>query len=187
MKRLFLAVELPADVRSRLVRVCEPLRRRVSDVKWVGEENLHVTLKFLGDTPDQQVSEVGARVAELAFEVPVLALNVGALGAFPSLRRPRILWASVTGDVERLAGLAGGLDRELAPLGFVPEERPFSPHVTVGRVKGSGRVPSLEELAGRCSTGASLPFAASHVTLFWSQLARTGPTYVALARYPLGR
>jgi 2'-5' RNA ligase len=185
MKRLFLALELPGEVKVRLARAVEPMRRRVGDVKWVEQENLHVTLKFLGDTPDDQVVEIGKRVAAASSEVPELSLCVGGLGAFPSLRRPRILWASVTGQVSPVGALAARLDRDLAPLGFVPEERPFAAHITVGRVRPGARLPQVEELAARCSQGLELPFTVSHVTLFWSQLARTGPTYVPLDRLPL--
>jgi len=187
MKRLFLAVELPDDIRDGLARTFEPIRRRVEGVKWVERGNLHVTLKFLGDTPEEQIPVIGARLTDAAGEVPELSLAVGALGAFPSLRRPRILWASVAGDIEPLGRLAGRIERDLAPLGFVPEDRPFSPHVTVGRIRGGQRVPPLEDLAAKCSTGLPLPFSASHVTLFWSQLARSGPTYTVLERYPFAK
>ncbi len=187
MKRLFLALELPAQVRAALAQAVGPMRRRVDGVKWVAQENLHVTLKFLGDTPEEQIAPIGQRIAGAANEVPPLALAVGALGAFPSLRKPRILWASVSGDLEPLVRLARRIDSDLEPLGFVPEDRPFSPHVTLGRMRTGQKGPSLEELASRCDSGAPMPFSVSCVTLFWSQLARTGPTYTVLERYPFGR
>ncbi len=186
MKRLFIAMELPADARHAVATGISPIRRKGFDVKWVATENLHLTLKFLGNTPDDQVEAIREVMERCAAGLPPLHLSLQGMGAFPSARKPRVLWVGMQGEVEPLAGLARALDRELEPLGFVPENRPFSPHITTGRARRGGRLPSMERLFPETEGEVLAEFVVGEIVLFESTLTPSGPIYTRAAVVTLG-
>lgn len=150
---------------------------------WVAAENLHVTLKFLGGVDEGRLADVGAAL-ERAASVPAFEVAVQGLGAFPSLNRPRVLWAGTSGS-SAFTRLAESVDRGLVALGFAPEERGFTPHVTLGRVREPRRDPGL---AGALEAAASRPFGAlrvDRVSLMQSDLSPRGARYTELAAFSL--
>ncbi|HUI25727.1 MAG TPA: RNA 2',3'-cyclic phosphodiesterase [Candidatus Kryptonia bacterium] len=132
--RVFVAVDLAAAVHQAVVRVKAELAQVRSDVRWVRDEGLHATMKFLGSISPAQLDAVHDAVSHAAAPIGCFAVRARGLGAFPSLERPRVLWVGLEGAP--LVELAGALDDALAPLGFARETRPFHPHVTLGRVAG---------------------------------------------------
>lgn len=191
--RLFVALEPTDLVRRRLAALQAGLRRaagrHAGDVRWVPPENVHLTLRFLGAVPEERLDAVKAAVAEAAAASAPLHLDVGGTGAFPSPRRARVLWAGVGGagsEVARLSELVLGLGRLLAPLGFPPEERPFSPHLTLGRARDPRGAPGLAAALAAPSESPPAPWRVTEATLFASHLSPRGPTYEALARAALG-
>ena len=132
--RLFVALNLPPAVRHAAYAATEPVREGTRGVTWVSEENLHVTLKFLGEEPAGGVTPLRARLREVPAAHGPLPLALGGVDAFPNLRAPRIVWMGVAADaaVERLHR---DVDAACAELGYARESRPFRPHVTLGRVK----------------------------------------------------
>jgi 2'-5' RNA ligase len=188
--RLFLALDPPTDVRAHLAELQSELRRRADrragDVKWVAPENLHLTLQFLGAVAEDQAPPVEAAAREAALAAAPLSLEVRGCGAFPGARRPRVLWAGLAGDVDPLRALVRALGDRLAPLGFPPEDRPFSAHVTLGRAReprgAPGLAAALEALAG----AAGPAWAARELVLIRSHLSPRGPRYEPIARAPLG-
>ena len=188
--RLFVALEPPDLVRRRLAALQGRLKaaagRHAGDVKWVPTDNVHLTLQFLGAVPEERVEAVKAAVAEAAIEARPLHLELRGAGGFPNPRRARVLWAGVGGDVAPLAALVSDLGRRLGPLGFPPEERPFSPHLTLGRSRDPRGAPGLAAALAQEGDGPGAPWRASEVILFQSHLSPTGPRYEALARAALG-
>lgn len=144
--RLFVAVNLPDGVRKRAWRASAPLREPGFPVKWVGEEGLHLTLRFLGSVERGGASEVSAALEGAARGSGPLDLRLGGVGAFPSLRDPRVLWLGVEGPPE-LTALREAVEGAMAALGFGHEEREFHPHVTLGRVRRGAQRGALEGLA----------------------------------------
>jgi 2'-5' RNA ligase len=142
--RSFIAVNLDVPVLQSLRHLQRTLADTDADVRWVRPEAIHVTLKFLGDVDADLLSRVHAAVVAELHEQPALSLQVRGLGAFPSLRRPRVLWAGLLGD--GLATLAPRVDAAVVALGFEPEQRSFTPHVTLGRVNSLRGWPGLEAL-----------------------------------------
>lgn len=185
--RLFYAVELPEAVRQQAVEVQRRLAAQMgSMVKWVSAENLHVTLKFVGWVPAKRVGraiEIGRQVA--AASVPCDLVVRGA-GAFPSPSRPRVIWLGLAGQVEVLAGIATQLDELTAGEGLAePESRPFTPHLTLGRVRRGKKPrdigPALAQFEG-CEFG-NIPVRG--FVLMRSHLRPDGPKYEVVDTFEL--
>jgi RNA 2',3'-cyclic 3'-phosphodiesterase len=168
--RLFAAVDVPDDVREGLASAVEPLRERLPRGRWTPPGNWHVTLKFLGRTFPRLVDWVIQNVDLVARTTGPFESRVGGLGAFPSARRARVLWAGMDDAEERLAGLAKGLEEAMAKE-FAPEKRPFTPHLTVARfdppVAIPEAVPDVE----------SASFEIDRLLVYRSHLQRPAPRY----------
>jgi RNA 2',3'-cyclic 3'-phosphodiesterase len=134
--RLFIAVELPEDLLTALQALQRDLRGSgLNDLRWVRPDGIHLTLKFLGETPAHRVEAIQEAMDRAVTGVPPHSLSLGALGSFGSRRSPRVLWVGLEGDVETLARLQQQVEREMERLGFEPEARKFSPHLTLARVR----------------------------------------------------
>jgi 2'-5' RNA ligase len=153
--RLFVALNLPPAVRQALWEATAPLRERASAVKWVRPEGIHLTLKFLGDVPDDRAPALAAALARAASGARALTLALGGFGVFPDFRQPRIVWVGIAPD-PALEILQHRVEQEFAPLGFPTEGRPFRPHATLGRAARNARP---RDFAGLEAALATLPFA----------------------------
>lgn len=179
--RCFVGLWLPEAARTALDPPVRRLQRVTAGVRWVAPSRWHVTLAFLGDVPRARLVEVRAALRSLEFALPI-RLGIRGLGAFPDLARPRIVWAGLDGDVDKLASLADRVAAVLETLGFAREERPFRPHVTLGRVKHARAVPVLRAALG--SSHVVVPAAqVGAFSLFESSLTPDGPDYVELERF----
>lgn len=189
--RLFLALELPEAVREAAAGICRELKASGADVKWVPPENLHVTLKFLGETDGGLAERIKAAMADACAGRGAMALSLDGAGAFPGRGRPQVVWLGLGGEVEPLAGLAGALEQRLEPLGFAPERRPFAAHVTLGRLRrGRGKkktappaalVRAIASLAG----WRGPEFSGRRVSLMQSELTPAGARYQPLHQIDL--
>jgi 2'-5' RNA ligase len=152
-------------------------------VAWVARDNLHLTLKFLGDVEAERLGDVTAALAAALAGCPAFDLSIEGLGAFPTASRPRVLWAGVGEGREAAAALARCVDAALAPLGFPPESRPFAAHVTLGRV----RVPRTDRRLAEAlaASGALGRQRVSHAALMRSDLSPRGSRYTEVAALPL--
>jgi 2'-5' RNA ligase len=189
-RRLFVALDPPEAVRRRVAHLQAELRRAAgraaSDVRWVEPARIHLTLQFLGAVPAARVPALEEALREAAAEGAPLGLEVRGAGGFPSARRARVVWLGLGGDVGALAALVAGVGRRLAPLGFAPEDRPFTPHLTLGRSRDGRGAPGL---AGALAAAAELDgtsWRASELVLFESHLSPAGARYEAAARLTLG-
>src|SRR5262245_32157842 len=134
--RTFIAVELEKGIRSRCVALQQSLGRSGGEVKWVEPDNIHVTLLFLGEVDEREVHELCRAVCETCSGFEPFALSVEGLGCFPNARRPRVVWVGVGAGAARLVALHDALETPLLELGcYRREERRYTPHVTLGRVK----------------------------------------------------
>src|SRR5574341_1265941 len=183
--RLFVAVNLPSEVRERLAAEQDRLRRAQADVSWVRAENIHVTLKFLGETEEKRLDRIRPGLLEVARGSAPFRIRVSGLGSFGG-RVPRVVWVGVQEGAEPLSGLAKDVEAAMAHLGFPREKRGFSAHLTLGRVRSPRNAAAL--LAALAETGAG-PFGTVEVTQFdlmQSDLRPTGSVYTVLAEFPLG-
>jgi 2'-5' RNA ligase len=136
--RLFVALNLPDQVRLALWTAAAPVRELGLAVRWVRPEGIHVTLKFLGDVPESREPDLRAALGRAAAGGPALPLVVAGFGAFPGLNRPRVIWAGLGPD-SLLQGLQRRVEEQFVPLGFPREDRPFRPHLTLGRAARDAR------------------------------------------------
>ncbi|NIM44435.1 MAG: RNA 2',3'-cyclic phosphodiesterase, partial [Nitrososphaeria archaeon] len=134
--RSFIAIELPEEIRLELARLEDSLKSGgISFVKWVNPLGIHLTLKFLGNVAPAMVAKITTAMAEVAGGRTPFRLEVGRLGIFPNIRQPRLAWVGVEGEVDKLAKLQRQIDASLSLLGFPKEQRPFTPHLTLGRLR----------------------------------------------------
>ena len=189
-RRLFVALEPPEPVRRRLGTIAAELRRgaprAAEEVRWVEPERIHLTLQFLGWVPEERIPGIVDALRLAAGAARPLALEVKGAGGFPNARRPRVLWAGLGGDLAALAALVADLGRRLGPLGFPPEDRPFSPHLTLGRARDGRGAAGLGGALARAAQVEGAPWRASELVLFESHLSPRGPRYEPLARVALG-
>jgi len=180
--RTFVAVELDESIRRGLAELQNRLRQFDRAVRWVRPESIHLTLKFLGEVPDQQIAAVCAAVDETAAASSGFEISVAGAGCFPPRGPARVVWAGLTEPTGRLAACQQACEQAMGRLGFAPEARAFHPHLTLGRVKqaSSGRDlrPAIEGLAD--FDGGSQQV--GELVLFESRLRREGALYVALHR-----
>ncbi|MBI3099373.1 MAG: RNA 2',3'-cyclic phosphodiesterase [Planctomycetes bacterium] len=183
--RTFVAVEFDEPIRDRLTAMQDRLRESKADVRWVGRDALHVTLKFCGEIAEETLPAVGSRCTAAAAAHRPGRVTVKGLGVFPPRGEPRILWAGVDDPAGICGGLAETLEEGMLPLGILREDRPFLPHLTIGRV----RTPKgLDRLVKTMESEKAADFGTCHlreIVLFKSELHPGGARYTALGRYPL--
>jgi len=185
--RAFLAIEPPEDILQKISVLQEKLRREISDrISWTKPEGQHLTLKFFGDISQEDVSKICAAVQKRIVLETNLNLKVEKLGVFPDVRRPRVLWCGVSGDVERLSSMQKKLDSDLAAIGFPVEKRPFRAHLTLGRIKDSRGLTGINEALIKYSAFAAGEFNCTELILFQSRLSPQRAIYTKLAEFTLG-
>jgi 2'-5' RNA ligase len=180
--RLFIALELDEETRSELAEEIAHLAGHHPKIRWVAPENLHVTLQFLGNVEDNAVPEICAAMDEAAAVSSPFDLEIRDLGCFPRPDRPRVVWAGCGIGSEQTVRLARDLGAVLEPIGFPPEKRAFTPHVTIGRVKQPGHAQGIETLLADPQTVLFGHMDVPHMTLFMSETKREGPRYSPMYR-----
>ncbi len=189
--RCFVAIELPESLKRPLHTTTEALRKTAdvrAPVKWVNVDSIHLTLKFLGSVPSSRLDDLKGALQRACADTIPLHLALGALGVFPSARNPRVIWVGLESDEQALGQLAGHIDEAMAGLGFPRETRPFTAHLTLGRVRREAT--GLERGAigaalGRIPAPESASFNAREVSLMRSHLSPQGARYTCLGRVRL--
>ena len=179
--RLFVALDIPEDVRDALAKLSRQLRELSSSPRWVRIEGAHITLKFIGETPPDQAERIRSALGDARASGPI-ELQFAGLGFFPNPRRPRVLWEGVTAGAA-LRELAASIETQLEPLGIPREARDFSPHITLARFdspKGLDAIRAAVEKLGAPEFGRT---AAREFHLYQSVLKRRGAEYTRLASY----
>jgi 2'-5' RNA ligase len=177
---MFIAIETPAIVRDKVSRIIEAGKRKNLPIKWVAYENLHITLKFLGEISDSMKEEIIPVIAETVKPAPQFAVQISGIGCFPGPRQPRVLWAGVVEGGDSMIAIAESLDRNLARFGCRIEDKKFHPHLTFGRVKTFCLVDEILKQELRTDV-----FMADRITLYRSTLRPEGPKYDAVLPFAL--
>jgi 2'-5' RNA ligase len=187
--RAFVALELPPEIQQALRQISADLKAKLKGLplRWVAVENIHLTLNFLGDIPEDNIKAIADLLSAKTKSVPPFEIELGGLGVFPNPRRPNVVWVGVSAP-DTLNDLQKLLETELSRLGFPAEERSFSPHLTLARVRRAARPADLQRI-GEIVTSVSVAAAAAgcieSVALFRSDLKPSGAVYNALFRSPL--
>lgn len=177
--RTFLAVEVPEQIRKNIDHFIRVEAKRELPIKWVKFENLHITLKFLGEIDDGKKAEILHVMKEIVKKYEPFNTQLSGIGCFPNPTNPRVLWVGVRDGSEMLCDIAGEIEKDLAHLGFKDEKR-FHPHLTIGRIKKFCKIDHILE-----KMLESEPFSINAVTLFKSTLKPEGPIYTSLDRFQL--
>jgi len=182
--RAFVALPLPESVRNQIRSAQEALKNYRLNIRWVRPENIHLTLRFLGDVNPADVERLHKALEQATADREPLELVAKGFGVFPNIRKPRVNWMGVGGDTGKLFELQRRVEEELARVGFPPESRRFKAHLTMGRskgrIQGTQLVKAFEELED-----FALPFTAGSVILYQSRLSPRGARYTRLKEIPL--
>ena len=184
--RTFVAIELDHAFKVALGQVQARLKSsRVSHIgRWVSPDSIHLTLKFLGNVPVEQVEEIGQAVDCACESLAPFHISLAGLGCFPNVRRPRVIWIGIGGDLETLARLQHSVDSELNRIGFKPERRSFKPHLTLARIRDNARPSEREEMGMLISAeqvATTVSMTVREVSLMRSDLKPSGAVYSRLA------
>ncbi|MBZ5587050.1 MAG: RNA 2',3'-cyclic phosphodiesterase [Acidobacteriia bacterium] len=182
--RLFIAVELPQAVREVLIAGLGRLKGDQPPARWVRVEGMHLTLKFLGEQPEEIIEGLDRTVPPSLAPLAPVGVRLGGGGFFPHDRRPRVAW--VGGEAAGLESLAGAVEEAAASLGVPREPRPFSLHLTLARLEHPWGVKAVEHFLVQVGKWRFPEFTAREVVLFRSELGPAGATYAALRRWPAG-
>jgi 2'-5' RNA ligase len=183
--RAFIAIELPEEIRVALSQLQEQLKKAGADVKWVKPQNIHLTLKFLGEIDAASSSKISRILQDITRDKNSFQLRISSIGAFPKINSPRVLWLGIDKGDSESKKIVKELEENIAKIGIPQENRPFSSHITIGRTRSASNrdklVQNLENLAGNFGKlKENLEFSVKKITFFKSTLTPSGPIYEVL-------
>jgi len=185
--RSFLAIELPAAILKRIEGVQKDLKSSRADVRWVSPENIHLTLKFFGTIEESIIESIIKSIERPVQGAPFFSLKIQGMGAFPNLKNPRVIWMGFQEGKEMITAIQKQLEMEFEKIGFQPEDRPFHPHLTLGRMKSNRGKEELAREMERHREEEFGSFQVEKVVLFKSDLTPKGPIYTPMREIRLGR
>jgi 2'-5' RNA ligase len=183
--RTFIAIDIPDALRSEMNKIIEELKKCGADVRWVNVNSIHLTLKFLGEIPEEIVGKVIKKIDANVAGFDPLKIRLAELGGFPNLSRPRVIWLGAMGIGEGLKVLHKEIEKSLQSLGFAPENRDFKPHLTLGRVKSPRGLSNLTKMVRDKAAVELGEFTADSYYLFQSILKPTGAEYRKIHQFIL--
>ena len=184
--RSFIAIDLPKTIIASIREIQEGIGAYGFNIRWVRPENIHLTLKFLGDIKEDDSEKITKAVFDSVKAYAPISLFAKGIGVFPGIKRPRVIWVGVSGDLEPLVGLQKKLEEALADLGFEQEKRPFKGHLTLGRIKGRIDPKKFGDALRAYIGFESKTFSADKIILYKSELKPTGAVYTELISAPFG-
>lgn len=178
--RCFIAVTLPAPLKQSVGKIMRGLSETGADVKWVPEQNLHLTLKFLGATGEEKIEEMTGALRKKLSPYPPFYITIGGVGSFPGGRHPRVIWVGIQ-EHWPLEDIYRAVEGVTTRLGYPPEDRPFSPHLTIGRVRSGKRLAEVLKRLDELQAADIGEFEVKGVTLMKSELKPGGAEHSSLA------
>lgn len=186
MVRSFLAVQLPEKILNKIGEVQKELKSCRADVRWVSPHHIHLTLKFFGNVEEAKIDSIAQSIEEPARSTSPMSITVRGIGAFPGLKSPRVIWLGLHDEKKVLVSFQKRLEGEFQKIGFQPEDRPFHPHLTLGRMRSNRGKEALVEVMEKFREEELGNFQVERVILFKSDLTPQGPIYTALKEVKLG-
>ena len=184
--RCFISVTLPDDVRRPMADLIAELKKTKPDVSWVPAENIHLTLKFLGNIDDSLIPLIKERITKKLSHYNAFYIKIVGVGCFPSERRPRVLWIGVERS-DLLNSIQKDMEAEVEEFGFAPEDRPFSPHLTFGRVRSQRGIAEMLRRVTEFRTADFGLVEVKSIHIMKSDLKPTGAEHTSIAAIPIGR
>ena len=185
--RAFIAIPMPPRIRQRVVSIRERFNHCGATISWVHEENVHLTIRFLGNVPEEKIGPIQEGIRRAVAGTDPFRMEVEEIGVFPNIKYPRIIWMGVREPTQTLVTLENRISSEMEALGFPREEKVFSPHITLGRVRSlQGKNLFIQALHSPIQTLEGEEMTVEEVVLFKSELKRSGAMHTILASIPLG-
>jgi 2'-5' RNA ligase len=184
--RCFIALELPEEVKKKIYVCIEKMKSAGADVKWIPPENLHLTLKFLGDTTEELLKSVNERLISLSKSHNRFSLQVSGAGAFPNIKYPKVVWLGIH-DSEEIIKLQHDIDESMEGLGFKRDDKKFTPHLTIGRVKSMRNKDVLIKELATLKEADFGKIEVNNITMMKSELKPGGAEHSKLIEIPFGR
>ena len=178
--RCFVAIEIPDTIQTLLTSAQEELRKFVRGASWVKRENIHLTLKFLGDVAPNQISVIKSSIEQVTDTLSPFSMELGGIGAFPNLSRPRIIWAGVKTGADEVAAIARDIDVRLGRHGYERNEKPFRPHLTLARLKTRVNLKPFVDVFQQYDTINGATMVVNQIQVVQSQLRPSGAVYTPL-------
>jgi 2'-5' RNA ligase len=183
--RTFIAIEVPDETRKEMIEAQRRLKGSGVEASWLRPEGIHLTLKFLGEVPETRITEIMNGIRNSVQEIAPFRLGIGGIGTFPGPKNARVVWIGLSGDTETLKRLQAGVEDAMARLGLKRDDRPFTPHLTIGRIRyirsRDRWLKTLEEIRD-----VKLPgFDVTSIRLMKSELKPSGAVYTELGRVEL--
>lgn len=182
--RTFIAIELPEEIKRQIEQLQAPLKKTDAFVSWVKPKNIHITLKFLGEVPEDKIGQVFSATQKALEGTRKFTMSLKGTGVFPNLKRPRVIWIGTGSGEEKLSHMANRIEEEMEKIGFPREKRKFSAHFTIGRVKSPKNIEKLMELV-ESSDFQTEKIEVAEVVVMRSQLHPAGAIYTPLEKVPL--
>jgi RNA 2',3'-cyclic 3'-phosphodiesterase len=184
--RTYIAVEIPEIIAAGIGELQQGLNEYGFGIRWIRPENIHLTLKFLGDVQVDDIDNIFEAISRTVDGIASMPLKARGIGVFPGIRRPRVIWVGLAGQLDLLISLQKTLDTNLKNIGFPPEKRPFKGHLTIGRIKAKMNVRTFGDALMAFRKFESETFIADKIILFKSDLKPKGAVYTNLASAALG-
>ena len=178
--RCFVAIEIPEAIQTLLISVQEELRERIRGVSWVKRGNIHLTLKFLGDVAPNQIGIIKNAIEQVAVTRSPFSMEIGGIGAFPNLARPRIIWAGVKTGADEVAAIAREINSGLSRHGYACDEKEFRPHLTLARLKSRINLKSFASVFEFYDTMNDATMIVNQIRVVQSRLMPSGAVYTPL-------
>ena len=184
MIRTFIAIKIPDDIKGRIAQFQKRAAAEERSIRWVNVNNIHITLKFIGEIPESLVKKIVINIFEKPSLTNALEIGLKGTGVFPDVRRPRIVWVGITSGSEQLTKLVFELESKLLDLNIPKDSRKFKPHVTIGRLKQNQKLkdPEIFDDSGAFDAGQ---FMAKNIVLMKSDLKPSGAEYTVIAQQTL--
>jgi len=183
--RAFIAINFNSKIQRSVKNIQDQLKKTGCNAKWVGPENIHMTLKFLGDVDSKKIDGIKQAIVNLFKNIKPFTVELTQLGFFPNINRPRTLWVGLKDDGQQLNKMAVLIKKALVKIGFREDQRSFSPHITIGRIRSSENIKVLPRSILEYRIPEGLTQTTSNVILYKSTLTSEGPVYEPLYQIKL--
>ena len=183
--RTFIAIEIPDEIKREMAKVQEKLKRANVDASWTRPEGIHLTLKFLGEVPEAKVSGIMDSLVRAVGDAKKFRLETAGAGAFPNAKNARVVWHGLSGELDRLSALQASVEDAMAEIGFEREDRRFSPHLTLARIKFIRSRDAWQNALDEIKDVRLPGFEVGAISLMKSELRREGAVYAEMGRVEL--
>lgn len=183
--RLFIAIELPEDIKLQITKVQDMLKGTGLDAGWTRPEGIHLTLQFLGEVDEAGIPDIMAGLSDACKDSKTLQLEISGPGAFPNPKKPRVVWLGISGDTVQLVALQASIEAAMKRLGFVPEDRKFRPHLTLARIKVPRPQDNWQQALESVKNVTFPVFSAASISLMKSELKPSGAVYTEIGKIDL--